>query len=193
VTITACNRAAAVQRGVPAPDPLAKASARQRSNVATLIPASRDTKSIAELSGGNNRPTIRSLYACPYRATSVFQRPQRFRSYLSGNLSDTGGRFVGATMADPLEGPHYGSCKAMVMRRADGTPWINSFAHGRTVYELRYDARAVSALIDAAATGATAGLFVTMMVNADLAPDSAVRRRTPAARSAAAATTVLMV
>jgi len=80
-------------------------------------------------------------------------------------------RFVGATMADPLEGPHYGSCKAMVMRRADGTSWINSFAHGRTVYELRYDARAVSALIDAAATGATAGPFVTMMVNADLAPD----------------------
>jgi hypothetical protein len=41
-------------------------------------------------------------------------------------------RFVNATLADPLEGPDYGSCKAMVMRRADGTPWINSFAHGRT-------------------------------------------------------------
>ena len=45
-------------------------------------------------------------------------------------------RFVGATLADPLEGPDYGRCKAMVMRRADGTPWINSFAHGRTVYKL---------------------------------------------------------
>jgi hypothetical protein len=40
-------------------------------------------------------------------------------------------RFVGATIADPLEGMAYGSCKAMVMRRADGTPWIHSFAHGR--------------------------------------------------------------
>jgi Family of unknown function (DUF5906) len=49
-------------------------------------------------------------------------------------------RFVGATMADPIEGPGYGRCKAKVMRRADGTPWINSFAHGRAVYELRYDA-----------------------------------------------------
>ena len=37
MTITACSRAAAVQCGLPAPDPLAKAAARQRSNVATLI------------------------------------------------------------------------------------------------------------------------------------------------------------
>jgi hypothetical protein len=37
VTITACNLAAAVQRGLPTADPLAKASARQRSNVATLM------------------------------------------------------------------------------------------------------------------------------------------------------------
>jgi hypothetical protein len=70
VTITACNRAAAVQRGLPAPDPSAKPFARQRSNVATLIPTSRDTCSTDELSGGNSLATIRSLYACPYRATS---------------------------------------------------------------------------------------------------------------------------
>jgi hypothetical protein len=36
------------------------------------MPTSRDTTSIAALSGGNNRATIRSLYCCPYRATSVF-------------------------------------------------------------------------------------------------------------------------
>src|SRR3954466_7443510 len=98
VTITACSRAAAVQRGLPAPDPLARASARQRSNVATLIPTSRDTKPIAELSGGNSRATIRSLYACPYRATFCYPRPQSFRSYLGGNLSDTGGQIVGAAL-----------------------------------------------------------------------------------------------
>jgi hypothetical protein len=60
-TITACSRAAAVQRRLPAADPLAKASARQRPSVATLIPTSRDTKSVAELSGGNSLATIRSL------------------------------------------------------------------------------------------------------------------------------------
>ena len=63
---------------LPALDPLPKASARQRSNVATLIPTSRDTKSIAELSGGNSLATIRSLYACPYRATFRYPRPQMF-------------------------------------------------------------------------------------------------------------------
>jgi hypothetical protein len=61
VMITACSRAAAVQRWLPAAAPLARASARQRSNVVTLIPTSRDTKSIAALSGGNNLATIRSL------------------------------------------------------------------------------------------------------------------------------------
>jgi AAA domain, putative AbiEii toxin, Type IV TA system len=68
--------AAAVQCGLPAPDPLAKAAARQRSNVATLIATARDTCSTEELSGGNSLATIRSLYACPYRATFVFLRPQ---------------------------------------------------------------------------------------------------------------------
>ena len=58
-------------------------------------------------------------------------------------------RFVGATLADPLEGTDYGPCKAKIMRRADGTPWINSFAHGRTVYELKYDFRAASDAIRA--------------------------------------------
>ena len=48
--------------------------------------------------------------------------------------------FEGETLADPLEGVEYGRCKAKIMRRADGTPWINSFAHGRTVYELKLDA-----------------------------------------------------
>src|SRR5271166_2022858 len=51
-------------------NPSAKASARQRSNVAVLIPTSRDTSATDELSGGNSLATIRSLYACPYRATS---------------------------------------------------------------------------------------------------------------------------
>src|SRR3954453_17943564 len=77
VMITICSRAAGVQRGLPAPGPLAKASARQRSNVATLPPTSRDTGSTAELSGGNSLATIRSLYACPYRATFCYPRPQK--------------------------------------------------------------------------------------------------------------------
>jgi hypothetical protein len=60
-TPIACDGAAAVQRGLWAADPLAEASVRQRSNVARLIPTSRDTKPIAELSGGNSLALIRSL------------------------------------------------------------------------------------------------------------------------------------
>ena len=48
--------------------------------------------------------------------------------------------FEGETLADPLEGVAYGRCVAKIMRRADGTPWIHSFAHGRTIYELKLDA-----------------------------------------------------
>jgi len=59
-------------------------------------------------------------------------------------------RFEGATLADPNEGPDYGHCVAKILRRPDGTPWIDSFAHGRTVYELKYDAAAVRSAIQKA-------------------------------------------
>jgi hypothetical protein len=46
-------------------------------------------------------------------------------------------RFVGRTLADPIEGSAYGRGKAMVMRRAkDGALFINSFAHGGIRYAL---------------------------------------------------------
>ena len=54
-------------------------------------------------------------------------------------------KFEGATLADPLEGVDYGIGKAQIMRRADGSIWIHSFAHGRTVYDLKLDAAAVRA------------------------------------------------
>jgi Family of unknown function (DUF5906) len=48
-------------------------------------------------------------------------------------------KFEGETLADPLEGVEYGTGKAKIMRRADGELFIHSFAHGRTLYELRGD------------------------------------------------------
>src|SRR4029077_6227860 len=51
--------------------------------------------------------------------------------------------YEGETLADPLEGVAYGRRVAHIMRRADGTPWIHSFAHGRTLYELKHDAASV--------------------------------------------------
>lgn len=78
------------------------------------------------------------------------------------------GKFEGATLADPLEGPSYGTCKAKVMLRADGTPWIHSFAHGRTTYELRYDAGFVGAEIERAPKEDAATVLTRLAPLADL-------------------------
>jgi hypothetical protein len=86
-------------------------------------------------------------------------------------------RFEGATLADPLEGREYGVCKARIMRRADGTPWIHSFAHGRTIYELKYDARSVEGALSKAPVDEVAELFVRLVVAADVDADEIERLR----------------
>ncbi len=93
-------------------------------------------------------------------------------------------RFEGATLADPLEGIEYGACKAKIMLRADGAPWIHSFAHGRTVYELRYDARAAAAALDKAGKDQAADTFVQMALNGDLTEDDAELLRNQTANRA---------
>ena len=80
-------------------------------------------------------------------------------------------RFEGATLADPLEGVVYGTCKAKIMRQSDGTPWIHSFAHGRSIYHLKWDAAAVHAAMQKADADEVAKVFVELAVTADLDPD----------------------
>lgn len=82
-------------------------------------------------------------------------------------------RFVDATLADPLEGVEYGPCKAKIMRRADGTLWINSFAHGRTVYELKFNAKSVEAALDKTADDRLVDVWVRMALGAELTEDEA--------------------
>jgi hypothetical protein len=77
-------------------------------------------------------------------------------------------RFVDATLADPLEGVEYGTCKAKIMRRADGTLWINSFAHGRTIYDLKLDARTVRAALESASSNEVVSRFIELALLADL-------------------------
>jgi hypothetical protein len=74
----------------------------------------------------------------------AFDDPELEGKTVADVLADPAG-FEGETLADPLEGIEYGRCKACIMRRADGTPWIHSFAHGRTIYDLKLDAAAVRA------------------------------------------------
>jgi hypothetical protein len=74
---------------------------------------------------------------------------EEFADCTVGNILADPARFIGATMADPLEGVEYGRCKAKVLQRSDGSIWIHSFAHGRTVYELKRDAKALEAMLAA--------------------------------------------
>jgi hypothetical protein len=95
---------------------------------------------------------------------------QDFEGATVGDVLGEPERFEGATLADPIEGVEYGRCKAKVMLRPDGTPWIHSFAHGRTSYELRLDTCAVRAGIETASEEAVVDTFVRLALAADIDP-----------------------
>jgi hypothetical protein len=76
--------------------------------------------------------------------------------------------YEGETLADPLEGVAYGHCVAKIMRMADGTPWIHSFAHGRTIYTLKHDTASVRKALEAAAKDDVVATFARFSVAADL-------------------------
>ena len=95
-------------------------------------------------------------------------------------------RFDGETLADPLDA-EYGPCKAYVRRHADGTPFIHSLAHGlNTIYELRYDAAAIEAAIDAAGDDDVVDRFVRLVLAGDLGEHDRERLRDKVASRAGA-------
>jgi hypothetical protein len=57
---------------------------------------------------------------------------------------------------------------AKIMRRPDGTPWIHSFAHGRTIYELKLDAATVRKAMEKAAKHDVVATFARLSVAGDL-------------------------
>ena len=78
--------------------------------------------------------------------------------------------YEGETLADPLEGEAYGRGVAKIMRRTDGTPWIHSFAHGRTIYELKQDAASVRKAMEKAAKDDVVATFTRLAAGGDLDP-----------------------
>jgi hypothetical protein len=102
---------------------------------------------------------------------------EEFEGATVGDVLADPERFVGATLADPLEGVSYGRCKAKVMRRASGAVWINSFAHGRTVYELKLSARAIEAILFDTPNDQLVAVFVRLMLAGGLAADERQRLR----------------
>jgi hypothetical protein len=77
-------------------------------------------------------------------------------------------RYEGETLADPLEGVDYGTGKAKILRRTDGTVIVHSFAHGGITYELKYDASAIEAALSEAEPGAVADLFVRLVLAGEI-------------------------
>jgi hypothetical protein len=65
----------------------------------------------------------------------------------------------------------YGRCKAKIMRRDDGSPFVHSLAHGTsTVYRLCYDAPAVLAKMQGAAKDKRLSVFLDYGPHAELEP-----------------------
>jgi hypothetical protein len=79
-------------------------------------------------------------------------------------------RYVGATLADPMEGVDYGRCKAMVMKADEGGLLIHSFAHGRSIYFLRYDLKSAKAAFEAPGVG-TVDHAMAILAQAELEAD----------------------
>ena len=80
--------------------------------------------------------------------------------------------FIGETLADPLEGPAYGPCKAMIMPdRNTGGIFINSFAHGGARYRLCYDHSLLEELLRAADPKHVIDIFIAKEAQSHIEPD----------------------
>jgi hypothetical protein len=99
-----------------------------------------------------------------------FDDPALAGKTVSDVLADPA-RFEGETLADPLEGIEYGPCKAMVMRREDGSLSIHSFAHGGAVYALKVDFDAVKAALEKASAENAVDTLLQLVRIGDLTLD----------------------
>jgi hypothetical protein len=70
-----------------------------------------------------------------------------------------------------MEGVGYGRCKAMVMKRDDGTLLIHSFAHGRCIYLLRHDLKSAKAAFAQAPADAMVDHALAILAQAELEDD----------------------
>ncbi|HYU12536.1 MAG TPA: hypothetical protein VEK82_08165, partial [Stellaceae bacterium] len=93
-------------------------------------------------------------------------------------------KYIDETLADPLEGVGYGRNKAVVIRRPDGSLFIHSFAHGRTVYDLKIDGGMARAMLERAAADEVLRKFIRLMLTADLDPIEAEQLRQLTAKRA---------
>ena len=93
-------------------------------------------------------------------------------------------RFIGETLSDPLEGADYGRCKAKVMRDDEGGLFIHSFAHGRTIYRLRHDARSAKAAIAQMPKDGLVDYAMAILAQAEMEADELAEFATALAKAA---------
>ncbi len=105
-----------------------------------------------------------------------FDDPQLAGITVADVLADPG-RFEGETLADPLEGPEYGYCKAKIMCRSDCSVWIHSFAHVGGAFELRPDADTAINALNAVPPEEVCNAFIQLALAGDLTPIDLERLR----------------
>jgi hypothetical protein len=101
-------------------------------------------------------------------------------------------RFLGETLADPLEGVSYGRAKALVMKAADGGLFIHSFAHGRGLYRLQHDLQSARAAIAQTPPNAVVDHALAVLSATNLEPDELEEFVATVARAANISTRALM-
>jgi hypothetical protein len=78
-------------------------------------------------------------------------------------------RYVGETLADPIEGVAYGRCKAMLMRDERHGGWIiHSYVHGGNIYRLAHNKETITTMIQAAQPSDALGKFLDTIDDAIL-------------------------
>src|SRR6476660_6230002 len=61
------------------------------------------------------------------------------------------------------------AARQKIMRRADGSLWIHRFAHGRTTYELKFDAKTIDMILENTADADVMGVFIRLALDGDIA------------------------
>jgi len=80
-------------------------------------------------------------------------------------------RYLGKTLADPIEGIEYGRQTAKILRRhGRGELFINSFAHGGRTFTLRHDFDSLTAIVEGLDAKEAAQKFCDLMLIAEVDP-----------------------
>jgi hypothetical protein len=80
-------------------------------------------------------------------------------------------KFVGESLADPIEGVAYGRGKAKVLPGGGGTVVIHSYAHGLgTVYQLKHDRHSIEVALREAPRAAALQVLIKGIVHGDVDP-----------------------